>query len=307
MNMRINKLHTPYNKTNANRGKGTIKYIVIHYVGATGDAKNNCKYYANSKVGASAHYFVGFAGDIWQSVADKNIAWHCGGYVYPGTKHPAHGKCANSNSIGIEMCVRYKNGKWYFEDKTVDAAVKLTRYLMDKYDIPVSHVVRHHDVTGKDCPNPYVKNIKAWNKFKTRLSYRSVTIKKGVRVYKKAVIGTYLRETDKSVKVTWMQDTGAGMSKIDISGDVGYVYNSSISGISGLSKLKTAKIKKASTIYGSTHDVSAKKIKINKKAVNGKIAVGEKVTINGTSGRYTRVRYKGTWGWVLTSHIKNNI
>ena len=45
---------------------------------------------------------------------------------------------------------------WYFEDATVEAAAELTRYLMNKYGVPASHVIRHYDVTGKICPNPYV-------------------------------------------------------------------------------------------------------------------------------------------------------
>ena len=303
--MRINKKLTPYNRTVSNRGKDRIKYIVIHYVGATGDAKNNCIYYANNKVGASAHYFVGFSGDVWQSVEDKNIAWHCGGYVYPGTSHPVHGLCTNSNSIGIEMCVRNKNGKWYFEDKTVDSTIKLTRYLMKKYEIPLSHVVRHHDVTGKDCPNPYVKDIKAWMKFKERLTYEAVTLKKGTKLYKKAKVGEYLIEAGSDFKVTHMKDLGNGMSKISPStGVVAYVYNAAIKGVSGLSSLKHAKLKKDASFYGSKHDTKKKVIKVNTKAVNGKISKGVTIVVGCESGKYTRVKYKDKWGWVATSTIE---
>ena len=301
--MVIHKLITPHNKTVANRGKGTIKYIVIHYVGATGDAKNNCIYYKNNRVGASAHYFVGFAGDIWQCVEDKNVAWHCGGYIYPGTKHPVRGICTNSNSIGIEMCVRNKNGKWYFEDETVTSTINLTKYLMQKYGISASHVVRHHDVTGKDCPNPYVRDVKAWNTFKARLNYKTVTIKKGIRVYKKPVVGSYLLRTTKDVKITFMKDLGNGMSKISINGKTGYVYNSAIKA-SELSKLKKGRTSKALTFYGSSHNIDKKVIKINKKAANGKIPASKVVILGGESGKYTRVKYNGKWGWVLTSGIK---
>ena len=42
------------------------KYIVIHYVGAEGDAINNAKYFQTENRGASANYFVGFNGDIYQ-------------------------------------------------------------------------------------------------------------------------------------------------------------------------------------------------------------------------------------------------
>ena len=91
----VNKLLTPFNFTDKNN-VGRIKYIVIHYVGALGGAQANCKYYAGQYVGASAHYFVGFNGEIWQSVEDEDIAWHCGASSYK------HAECRNSNSIGIE-------------------------------------------------------------------------------------------------------------------------------------------------------------------------------------------------------------
>lgn len=98
---KIEKLLTPYNFTNKDNA-GRIKYIVIHYVGALGGAEANCKYYASKYLGASAHYFVGFNGEVWQSVEDEDIAWHCGASSYK------HAECRNSNSIGIEMCVRNK-------------------------------------------------------------------------------------------------------------------------------------------------------------------------------------------------------
>ncbi len=167
--MQINKLLTPYNHNTATVNR--IKYIVIHYVGALGGAEANCKYYASGYIGASAHYYVGFDGEIWQSVEDKNIAWHCGAKAY---KHP---ECRNDNSLGIEMCVRNKGSlasdsrAWYFEDATVQAAITLTKELMAKYNIPADRVIRHYDVTGKICPNPYVYNHTqhTWKAFKAAL------------------------------------------------------------------------------------------------------------------------------------------
>ncbi|MCB6610422.1 N-acetylmuramoyl-L-alanine amidase [[Clostridium] symbiosum] len=168
--MQIHQLLTPYNYNSGQLSR--IKYIVIHYVGATGGAEANCKYYAGGRVGASAHYFVGFQGEIWQSVEDKNIAWHCGAKVY---KHP---ECRNGNSIGIELCVRNRGSQadtsrdWYFEDSTVESATMLTRELMKKYRIPAECVLRHYDVTGKICPNPFVYNHTkhTWEEFKTALA-----------------------------------------------------------------------------------------------------------------------------------------
>lgn len=169
--MQINKLLTPYNR-NIGANTSRIKYIVIHYVGALGSAKANCKYYASEYIGASAHYYADFDGSIWQSVEDKDIAWHCGAKSY------RHLDCRNSNSIGIEMCVRNKGSQaadskdWYFEDATVQAAAELTKLLMQMYDVPADHVIRHYDVTGKICPNPYVYNHTkhTWNAFKAALT-----------------------------------------------------------------------------------------------------------------------------------------
>ena len=168
---KIEKLLTPYNFTNKDNA-GRIKYIVIHYVGALGGAEANCKYYASKYLGASAHYFVGFNGEVWQSVEDEDIAWHCGASSYK------HAECRNSNSIGIEMCVRNKGSQseeskdWYFEEATVNAAIELTKYLMQKYGVPASNVIRHHDVTEKICPNPYVYNSTkhTWDAFKKAIS-----------------------------------------------------------------------------------------------------------------------------------------
>lgn len=168
--MVINKLLTPYNYSAGNASR--IRYIVIHYVGATGGAEANCRYYASQYIGASAHYFVGFDGEIWQSVEDRDIAWHVGSKTY------RHKECRNTNSIGIELCVRTKGSQaatgkdWYFEDATVNSAIALTRFLMDTYQLPADHILRHYDVTGKICPNPYVYNHTdhTWDQFKAALT-----------------------------------------------------------------------------------------------------------------------------------------
>lgn len=170
--------YIPCHEKNYVKGRpGTIKYIVIHYVGALGGAKANCEYFAGAPRGASAHYFVGFDGEVWQSVLDANTAWHCGGGLQGSGGHTFHGKCTNSNSIGIEMCVRKVNKQrtgemdkdWFFEEATIDATLELTRMLMDKYNIDADHVIRHYDVTGKICPNPFVVHEGAWTDFKARL------------------------------------------------------------------------------------------------------------------------------------------
>ncbi len=141
-----------------------IKYLVIHYTANDGDtAQDNLKYFANHVVKASAHYFID-AQEVGRSVPEQDIAWHCGASSY---RHP---ECRNENSIGIELCSRKNtNGTYEFAPQTVARAVAFVRDCMARYDIPVSHVLRHYDVTGKKCPAPFVDEPSAWKAFLAQL------------------------------------------------------------------------------------------------------------------------------------------
>lgn len=172
--MKINKLISSYNHSSRKGRK--IEWIVIHYVGGLGGAKDNCQYYAGGDRQASAHYYVGFNGQVWQSVQDQNAAWSVG-VDYGGR---LFNQCKNANSLNIQMCVRMKVGGniknatdkgWYFEDATVAATIELTKQLMKKYNIDADHVVRHYDVCNKWCPAPYCNNNTkhTWTEFKAAI------------------------------------------------------------------------------------------------------------------------------------------
>lgn len=178
--MKINKNLMDRNHTELKRSNGQISYIVVHYVGALGDAKANTDYYKSTDVGASADFWVGFAGDIWQGNDYRNYySWHCGGGLQSSSGHRFFGKCKNANSVGVEMCVRKKSKKtmdatdkdWYFESATVESAAQLVAYLMKELDVDIDHVIRHYDVTGKICPNPFVYDTGAvtWAGFKEKV------------------------------------------------------------------------------------------------------------------------------------------
>ena len=152
--MTINKCLTTINHTALRRSANDIEYIVLHYVGALGDAKANAEYYASTYVGASADFFVGFSGDVWQGNDYKAAySWHCGGGYQSNLEGGGafYQKCTNRNSIGIEMCVRKKSTKtmnatdkdWYFEDATINATAQLVAQLMKELNIGLDHVIRH--------------------------------------------------------------------------------------------------------------------------------------------------------------------
>lgn len=153
------------NITTRNYTKGnnrSIKYIVVHYVGAVSTAKNNSDYFKSVYRGASAHYFVD-DNDIYRVVKDEDTAWHC------GTTGKYYSNCRNSNSIGIEMCCYNNNGTLDISENIVNKTIELVKELMSKYNVPAENVIRHYDVTHKCCPAPFVNNPSRWNDFKSKL------------------------------------------------------------------------------------------------------------------------------------------
>lgn len=144
----------------SSRNGNSIKYIVLHYTGNKGDtAKNNVDYFYGGDRNASAHYFVD-DNSIWQSVEESNSAWSVGdGKGQYGI--------TNQNSISIEMCC---NSSRIISEKTETNALELVKYLMSKYNISISNIVRHYDASRKICPNWSADNWNRWTTFKNKLN-----------------------------------------------------------------------------------------------------------------------------------------
>lgn len=151
------------------RSESSIKYIVIHYTGNNGDTgANNCTYFQGANRHASAHYFVDGGAYVYNSVPVKSVAWSVGGfYSQSGGAGSFYKKCTNANSLSIEMCNCVKS----VPDDVFDQTVELTKYLMKKYNIPASRVIRHWDVNGKECPARWIgKSNDGWDNFKRAIT-----------------------------------------------------------------------------------------------------------------------------------------
>lgn len=157
------------------RAERDIQFIVVHYTGNRSDtAIANALYWKDGAGGrqASAHFNVDEI-SIYQTVAIKDIAWHCGGKTY------YHNKCRNSNSIGIEMCC---SGDWRVSPLTKENTAQLIAFLWQELQFPVSEIdtrlVRHYDVTHKACPGQFTPagtnaatNIQEWQEFKALVKH----------------------------------------------------------------------------------------------------------------------------------------
>lgn len=151
------------------RSTSLIKYLVYHYTANDGDTDEaNAKYFHNNVVKASAHRFVD-DDSVTISVPDNYVAWHCGGGLQGSKGHTYYKKCTNTNSIGIEMCDTKRNGKYEVTPKTRSNAIALGKELVKKYGIKKENVIRHYDVTGKNCPAYFVKDEEAWKKFRDEI------------------------------------------------------------------------------------------------------------------------------------------
>jgi len=148
-------------------GTNSKKYIVIHETantrkGANANAHARLQASGNSRQ-ASWHYQVDDK-EIIQSFEDDAQCWGAGNRYY------------NENGIQIEICV---NSDGDFK-KAVDNAVKLTKYLMDKYNIPASNVIQHNQASGKNCPRYLRSGEKgvSWGDFKAKLASNPKTSNK---------------------------------------------------------------------------------------------------------------------------------
>ena len=155
-----------------------IRYLVIHYTGNDGDsAANNAAYFQNHVVKASAHYFVDDT-TVYRSVPDLKVAWAVGGRLYSDVKKTGggsmYGVITNRNSISVELCDTARDSTHRASESTLINAITLCRNLMEQYQIPLSHVYRHFDVTGKHCPR-YFMECSAWNQFKSKLEKNSMS------------------------------------------------------------------------------------------------------------------------------------
>lgn len=165
--MKIKKIKAKSISYGSKRDLRSIKYIVIHYTAGNGDTAENCgNYFATiNNRQAGAHFFVDQNGSVVKSIDMSRIAWAVGGSRYSDYKKTGgatyYGKCANANSISIELCDNLKKDP---SEKQIAAVKELIEYIR-KHCPNARSIIRHFDVTGKYCPAKMMDE-KKWAKFK---------------------------------------------------------------------------------------------------------------------------------------------
>jgi N-acetyl-anhydromuramyl-L-alanine amidase AmpD len=131
-----------------------VNAIVIHYTANPGStAIQNRDYFEGLKdshiTKASSHFIIGTEGEIVQCIPTTEISYASND--------------RNSDSISIECCHLDSSG--VFTEETYRSAVELTAWLCGKFSLTAKDVIRHYDVTGKNCPKYYVEHEDKWQEF----------------------------------------------------------------------------------------------------------------------------------------------
>ena len=133
-----------------------VNAVVIHYVGNPNTtAWQNRSYFENlattRDTSASSNLIVGLEGEALLCVPLDEVAY-----------------CSNDrnyDTVSIEFCHPDADGKP--TQDTYDTLVKLTAWLCDLYGLDVEEgIIRHYDVTSKQCPVYFVQNAAEWTQFK---------------------------------------------------------------------------------------------------------------------------------------------
>lgn len=164
----INPMSRPGKKLNF------VEKIVLHQVSNYGStAMSNRNYYESLKnqneIYSSMHYIIGLQGEIIKAVPEDEIAYHI------------EDKELVNNSIAIENTRPDSTGK--LTPETYKSLLTLLVYLTKKYNLnPLTDIVRHYDITGKECPKYYVDNILEFIKLKNDVKsiLDKISIKKQV-------------------------------------------------------------------------------------------------------------------------------
>lgn len=139
-----------------------VKKIAVHYVGNPNtSALANRNYFENCKEGGryvSSHYIVGLKGEVIQCIPLDEWSY-CTNQ-------------ANGYSISIECCHPKSDG--IFNDSTYVSLCELCAMLLKKFNLTTNDLIRHYQITGKQCPihwcpTKYQSEAVAtarWNRFK---------------------------------------------------------------------------------------------------------------------------------------------
>jgi len=182
------------NFNSVKRKKNQIKFLIFHYTGMKSEKSAICRLTKIQSM-VSSHYFIKKNGEVINIVPDLYIAWHAG--VSSWGKY----KSLNKYSIGIEISnPGHKFGYKNFTKIQIKNLIKLSKFLIDKYNIKKPNILGHSDIAPERKIDPGEKfpwaqlhrnNVGIWhkiNKVKLRKLRNENTTDKEKKLFKKKLI-----------------------------------------------------------------------------------------------------------------------
>jgi N-acetylmuramoyl-L-alanine amidase CwlA len=214
----VNQYTRPGKKLNG------VRKLIVHYTANPGaTAANHFGYFDKTapaaKRYASAHIFVDkteaiciipldevayAAGDVQQR--DKN------GAPYRGV--PELLPSANYLSISVELCIE-KDGTFHAD--TIARAVDVFAELCAAHKLdPKADIVRHYDVTHKNCPAPWVADVSKFVEFKCKVAEKMAPTPVATPISTTPVTpkATPVATAQPSVSLLRQGDTGAAVKEM---------------------------------------------------------------------------------------------
>ena len=167
--MNINNSLLTYSSERELKG---IEALVIHNTANPNtDADNNVVYLR--KKGLGYHFIIDIDGTVYKLQSLKKRAIHCGSRKYtpeatkffgehqaPSYYHTAeHQHTGSPNNLTLGVCYCYIKKSGEPEKATYDSLRDLLAILCLDNDLEYKGGIwRHHDVTGKNCPDYFVDN-----------------------------------------------------------------------------------------------------------------------------------------------------
>ena len=168
MRIKTSLNYSPNFSTSA-RIKKNIKYIIYHYTGMRSENKA-IKRLTDLNSNVSCHYFIKRNGQIILMVPELYEAWHA------GKSNWKKDISLNKKSLGIEISNKgHQFGYEKFSKNQITSLIKLSKYLIKKYNIKASNILGHSDIAferkkdpGEKFPWDYLarKKIGIWHKMK---------------------------------------------------------------------------------------------------------------------------------------------
>ncbi len=153
----VNSRLIPVGTARSGQSLEDFSAVVIHYVGNPGtSAINNRNYFAKADTTVSAHFVVGLEGEVIQCL--------------PLWERSAASNHRNRDTVSIEVCHPDAGGE--FSPLTYASVVRLTAWLCEIGGLDQGDVIRHYDVTGKQCPLYYVQHEEAWQQLRADVASR---------------------------------------------------------------------------------------------------------------------------------------